>query len=307
MSAERRIDPDVAAALPQTPTELELHEIPAYRAAQSFPEVPESEAVEQFDRVVPADPEVTVRVYRPHGATGLPGIFWIHGGGMIRGSYAGSDKQLQEWVERYDCVCISVRYRFAPEHPYPAALDDCYAALAWVHENAAELGVDPERVGIAGYSAGAGLAAALALLARDRGELPVAFQLLKSPMLDDRLTAPSSNWQVRPWSPAMNALAWRAYLGDLEGDRVPVYAAPARATDLAGLPPAFVLTGSADIYFDESVAYGQALVHADVPTELHVYQDAAHGFELFAPESVPGRRANREQEEWLARVLAAGS
>ncbi len=302
-SAERRLDPQVAALLPaDAPTALQLEEIPSFRASQTWPAVPEPAGVERFDRVVPGDPEVTVRVHRPRGKSGLPCIYWIHGGGMIRGSYVSGDAQLQSWAERLNCVAVAVEYRLAPEHPYPAGLDDCYTALRWVHQQAEDLGVDPRRIGVAGYSAGAGLAAALALLARDRGEFPVAFQLLQCPMLDDRSATRSSQWQVPPWYPATNETAWRAYLGG-RPDQVPAYAAPARATDLRGLPPAFLSIGGADVFLDEDVAYAQALVHADVPTEFHVYQDAPHGFDLFAPASDVGRRALRDIDDWLARTL----
>ena len=313
IQSERRLDPEVAPRLEPRPVALQLDEIADFRAGQSWPAVPERETVEQFDRCVPADPEVTVRVFRPRGDsrargdTGLPCIFWVHGGGMITGSYTSADVRLQGWVEQFDCVAVAVKYRFAPEHPYPAALDDCYAALAWIHENAAELGVDPGRVGVAGYSAGATLAAALALLARDRGDFPVAFQLLRQSMLDDRGVTRSSRWHVPPWYPGTNATAWRAYLGDLRDDDVPAYAAPARATDLSRLPPTFVQVGAADIFFDENVAYAQELVHAGVPTELHVYADAPHGFDLFAPDSRVARRATRDVDEWLARALAVAS
>lgn len=306
-SAGRRLDPEVAALLPaDAPSALQLSEIPAFRASQTWPMVPESAAVERVDRVISGDPDVVVRVHRPRRTNDLPCIYWIHGGGMIRGSYVSGDAQLQSWAERLGCVAVAVEYRLAPEHPYPAGLDDCYAGLRWVHEQAEGLGVDRGRIGVAGYSAGAGLAAGLALLARDRGELPVAFQLLQCPMLDDRCGTRSSQWQVPPWYPATNATAWHAYLGGRPG-RVPAYAAPARATDLRGLPPAFLSIGGADIFLDEDVAYALALVHADVPTEFHVYEDAPHGFDLFAPESAVSRRALRDIEDWLARRFASAA
>lgn len=295
----RRINAEVAPLLPaDARVSLRLEEIPEFRAAQVWPEVPESEAVERFERTVPGEPQVRLRIHRPRLAGPLPCVFWIHGGGLIRGSCVSGDALLQRWAERLGFVGVAVSYRLAPQHPYPAALDDCDAGLRWVHDHADELGVDPARIGVAGYSAGGGLAAALALRARDRGSPPVAFQLLQVPMLDDRCASRSSQWQVGPWYPATNRTAWQAYLGGRAD--VPAYAAPARATDLRGLPPAFLSIGGADVFFDEDVAYAQELVHADVPTEFHVYQDAPHGFDLFAPESHVGRRALRDIEEWLA-------
>ena len=179
---------------------------------------------------------------------------------------------------------MSVQYRLAPETPYPGPLDDCYAGLAWVHQHADELGVDPDRIGIGGQSAGGGLAAGLALLARDRGEVPVAFQLLIYPMLDDRQITPSSGWPDPIWPPSANTYGWTAYLGDRKGGPdVEPYAAPARATDLAGLPPTLIAVGAIDGFSDEDIDYAVRLRHAGVPVDLHVYAGAPHGFEGLAP------------------------
>jgi acetyl esterase/lipase len=194
-----------------------------------------------------------------------------------------------------------VEYRRAPEHPYPAALDDCYAALQWVGRNAREIGVAPEAIGIAGLSAGGGLTAALALMARDRGEM-VRFQLLDSPMLDDRRRTPSSREpDLQVWSRESNEYGWRSYLGERYGtDDVPDYAAPARAEDLTNLPPAFVAVGSVDGFRDEDIEYATRLSQAGVPTELHVYPGVPHGFGMFA--DIPAaRQMARDAEAWLAR------
>jgi len=187
----------------------------------------------------------------------------------------------------------------------PGLIEDCYAGLAWVHEHAEQLGVDAGRLGVAGASAGGGLAAGLALLARDRGALPVAFQLLLYPMLDDRLSSASIHWEVKGWGRASARFVWDAYLGDLAGtDHVPPYAAPARADDLGGLPPALVCLGALDGYLDEGVDYAHRLLQAGVPTELHVYERAPHGFDG-VPGALVAQRCRRDMTDWLARHLAA--
>jgi len=174
-----------------------------------------------------------------------------------------------------------------------------------VHANAAVLGVDPARIGIGGASAGAGLAAGLALLTRDRGAIPLAFQLLIYPMLDDRQITPSSGWLDPIWPPAANTYGWTAYLGAAKGGPdVPAYAAPARATDLAGLPPTIISVGAIDGFCDEDIDYAIRLRHAGVPVELHVYPGAPHGFDSLLPGLEISRRAARDMEDWLAARLA---
>ena len=264
-----------------------------------------SDAVERIDHQV--DDDVVVRVHRPVGAPdGLPGLYTIHGGGYVLGTYDMDDAKLDKWCQKYGCVGVSVEYRLAPETPYPGPLDDCYAGLEWMHEKADELGVDTGRIGILGVSAGGGLAAALALLARDRGEIPIAFQLLECPMIDDRITTSSSRREGLPvWSRASNEYGWRSYLGDLHGDEdVPHYAAPARATDLAGLPPALVITGSADGFRDENIEYAVRLTQAGVPTDLHVLDGAPHGVQLFVGTDI-ARRWSDLVEDWLGRAFDA--
>ena len=199
---------------------------------------------------------------------------------------------------------MSVDYRLAPETPYPGPLEDCYRGLVWMVEHADELGVDPDNIGVMGLSAGAGLAAALALLARERGEVSLAWQLLDSPMLDDRQITPSSQQDGLPvWSRTSNTFGWRAYLGDRYGtDDVPPTAAPARATDLSGLPPAFVSVGAVDGFRDEDVDYAMRLNRAGVPTELHVYPGACHGYQLAAHAPV-AQQARRDLVDWLGRQI----
>ena len=216
------------------------------------------------------------------------------------GSYDMYDAALDGWCQQFGIVGVSVEYRLAPEFPYPAPLDDCEAGLQWTFDHAAELGIDPDRVGITGVSAGGGLCAGLAL--RTRGRLPVRFQLLECPMLDDRQATPSSRLDdLMIWSRASNEFGWRSYLGDLYGrDDLPADAVPARASDLAGLPEAYVCVGGADGFRDEDITYAMRLYGAGVPTELHVYPGAPHGVGLFADTTI-AQRYNADIGDWLDR------
>jgi acetyl esterase/lipase len=215
------------------------------------------------------------------------------------------DLRFDRWCQSLNCVGVAVEYRLAPETPYPGPLEDSYAGLRWVHANAGNLGIDTSRLGIGGASAGGGLAAGLALLARDRGEVPLAFQLLIYPMIDDRITSVSSSWEGVPiWTPASNRTGWAAYLGPLAGGDVPIYAAASRAEDLRGLPPAMIPVGALDGFLDEDVDYAMRLTHAGVPTELRVYPGGPHGFDGLLPGTPLARRARRDIEEWLERAMA---
>ncbi len=273
------------------------------------PEVPDG--VDWADHEAPGpegDPAVTIRLYRPAGAGGaLPLVYWIHGGGYLGGSYEGSNDTNGEWARDLGCAVASVEYRLAPEHPYPAPLEDCYAGLKWLVENASELGLDSSRVIIAGGSAGAGLCAGLALLVRDRAELSVTHQVLIYPMIDDRRTTGSSQWSTWVWTKESNDIGWRAYLGELfGGDEVPAYAAASRATDLGGLPSTYVMMGSLDLFFDEDMDYASRLIAAGVPTELHVYPGGPHAFDVprLGGAFELGRRAHSDTKEYLRRAFA---
>jgi acetyl esterase/lipase len=300
------LDPEVATAIEAIPfDDMSAEILPTLRAMVAV-EVPLSDAVERTDRVVPGDPEVPVRVHRPEGADGVLGcVYSMHGGGYVIGTNSMDDLFFDELCPKLGVVGVSVDYRLAPETPYPGPLEDCYRGLQWTHEHAEELGIDPGRIGVMGVSAGGGLAAALALVARDRGEVPVAFQLLDSPMLDDRQVTPSSRQRGLPvWTRDSNAFGWKSYLGDLYGrDDVPATAAPARATDLAGLPPALVSVGAVDGFRDEDVDYALRLNQAGVPAELHVYPGACHGFPLLARDAPVTKQCMRNMEDWLGRQL----
>jgi acetyl esterase/lipase len=261
--------------------------------------------VEHTDHLVPGapgDPDVAIRLHRENGATELrPGLISIHGGGYMIGSHLGDDGRFDRWCTTLRCVGVSVGYRLAPETPYPGPLEDCYAALRWAYQNAHELGVDPDRIGIIGGSAGGGLAAGLALLARDRAEIPVAFQVLSYPMLDDRLSTASSRADTPLWAAATNQFGWRSYLGArvAGNDDVPGYAVPARARDLSGLPPAFVTVGNLDCLLDEDVEYARRLIASGVPTDLHVFADGPHAFDSMLPDTAIAARARGVLEDWL--------
>ena len=311
MNIDALIDPEIAGVLATLPrmTSFTLDQIPAMRQLRldQLATITLSDAVERRDFAVPGAngaPDVRIRVHRPKGAAGpLPCLYFMHGGGYVMGSYGMDDLRFDTWCPLLGCAGVSVDYRLAPETPYPGPLDDCYAGLAWLHQNAKTLGIDPARIGIGGASAGAGLAAGLALLARDRGVLPIAFQLLIYPMIDDRMTTASRGWAVPVWAPGSNRQGWSAYLGALSNGKVPIYAAAARANNLAGLPPTQIVVGALDGFLDEDVDYAMRLTHAGVPTELHVFPGAPHGFDGMMPATTLARRARQTMEQWLARVL----
>lgn len=303
------LDPEAAVAVAEFPIDFGVlcdETLPTIRAAlAALPTPILSDLVERTEHVVPATDGVTLRVHRPFGVEGdLPCVYWMHGGGLVLGDQAQDDIRFDRWCQMLRCVGVSVGYRLAPETPYPGPLDDCYAGLQWVHDHAAELGADPARIGIGGASAGGGLAAGLALLARDRGELRIAFQLLIYPMIDDRQITVSSQWLDPIWSPDASRYGWTAYLGAAKGGPdVAVYAAAARATDLSGLPPTLITVGAIDGFSDEDIDYALRLRHAGVPVELHVYPGAPHGFDSLMPGIAIARRAQRDIEDWLRARL----
>lgn len=272
--------------------------------------MPLSDEVTRTDLTVPGapgGPEVRLRVHRRASLTAdepLPALFWMHGGGYVLGSPEQDDLRFDRWCQRFDMVGVCVQYRLAPEHPYPAAVEDAYAGLRWLKDHGGELGVDTERIGIGGPSGGGGLAAALGLVVRDRGEFDIDYQMLIYPMIDDTQTTVSSQWDVPVWGPSSNRFGWSSYLGDLYGrDDVPAHAAPSRATDLSGLPPTYIMAGTLDGFVDEDIDYATRLNQAGVPVELHLYPGAPHGFDGFAPSSSAARQARADINNWLARQL----
>ncbi|MFI6578514.1 alpha/beta hydrolase [Nocardiopsis sp. NPDC050513] len=255
-------------------------------------------------------PAVPLIVWRPTGSPSPTGVlYWIHGGGMMLGTHRGREiSGLLEAARELGAALVSVDYRLAPENPHPAPVEDCYAGLVWVVENAEKLGIDPERVVVGGASAGGGLAAATALLARDRGGPRLIGQLLLYPMLDDRNDSVSAHQMVGVgvWDRVSNATGWGALLGDAAGGPdVSFHAAPARAEDLSGLPPAFLDVGSAETFRDEVVEYASRIWKAGGVAELHVWPGAFHGFDTFAPQAAISRSAAAQRLPWLRRTMGA--
>ncbi|MEU8888519.1 alpha/beta hydrolase [Streptomyces sp. NPDC048442] len=257
----------------------------------------------------PGGPDVTLVSARPAGPAGpLPLLYYLHGGAMIMGNaWSVLPRILREWALPLEMAVLSVEYRLAPQAQYPAPLEDCYAGLLWSAGHAAELGIDPDRIIVAGKSAGGGLAAALALLSRDRGGPGVLGQLLLCPMLDDRGSTFSSRRLsgLGGWDLTSHETVWKALLGDRYGAAdLPCYAAPSRATDLSGLPPAYIEVGSAEMFRDEDMAYANAIWQAGGRAELHVWPGACHGFDGLAPQAALSRDAREARTRWLRRLLA---
>jgi acetyl esterase len=284
------LDPQLEAFLPLLPEE-DLSDPAADRKdsierAAARPPLDTGD-MEIEDRTVPADPDVAVRVYRPREAQGA--VLWLHGGGYVVGNLDTEHPWCARIAEGAGAVVVSVNYRLSPEHRFPAAMDDAYAVLNWTVEHAAELGVDPERIAVGGHSAGAGLAAALALRARDQEGPRICFQLLNEPGLDDRQqTWSQRNFTDTPWSYRDKvAAAWRHYLGDTAASQ---YAAPARATDLSGLPPAYIATAEFDPVRDEGIDYAQRLLQAGVQVELHQFSGTFHGSQVISSAEVSQRQ-----------------
>jgi acetyl esterase/lipase len=297
------LDPEIREAVRDVPDFVfSVETVPMMRQNAVFAPV-ESPDIERIELTTGAAGRVDITALRPRDAVGdLPVLYWMHGGGTVIGNRYMDDARLGEWCRSLSCVCVSVEYRLAPEAPYPAAIDDCDSGLRYILDHAADLRLDTRRIGVGGRSAGGGLAAALALRWRDRGDDRVAFQYLEYPMLDDRMNTPSSMLDGLPlWSRESNAFGWRAYLGEqYESDHVPPDAAPARASELACLPSTFITVGTADCLRDEAIDFAARLCQAGVLTELHVYAGAVHGFDMFADCAVV-RCAARDSADWLAR------
>ena len=294
------VPPELRAGLEIFPAMDFSGGIEAFRAnplnLEPAPLPPELAAVRREERFVPGAngaPDVRVLLYTPPGAVDAPrpAVLDIHGGGYVLGTADMSDMSNRAMAAQHDCVVASVDYRLAPETPWPGALEDCHAALCWLHDNAAALGVDPSRIAIEGGSAGGGHAAALAIHARNQGGPAICFQLLDFPMLDDRTCAsadPHPHCGHFVWTPALNHFGWRSLLGmEPGGADVPEAAVPARVRDLSGLPPAYMSIGSLDLFLEETLEYARRLTRAGVPVELHVIPGGYHGFGIAqdAPQS----------------------
>ena len=253
--------------------------------------------------------EITISVVHRTGHQGesAPGVFLMHGGGMVGGSRWSMLPMLVEWVVEHDAVAATVEYRLAPEFPDPVPVEDCFAGFRWFLAHAIEFGFDPRRVLIGGQSAGGGLAAGTTLLARDRGGPMPAAMLLMWPMLDDRNDTASAQ-QVDAagiWDRTSNQTGWTALLGDRRGtDDVSIYAAPARATELTGLPPAYIEAGSVEVFRDEAVAFASRMWDAGGSAELHIWAGGFHGFQTIVPTASVSQRAMQTREAWVRRFLS---
>ena len=302
MPFERTYDPnieEVAAAFPR----FDVADISATRARldellriwkEEGLQRPSDPNVEEIDRSIPGpdgNTELSIRIYMPRDRqTTGPAFVYFHGGGFVLGDLEAAHPRSLVMAARAGTVAVSVDYRLAPEHPFPAGLEDCYAALRWVVEHAPELKIEPEQIVIGGDSAGGNLAAAVALLARDRAGPSIALQMLFYPAIDDRCTTQSMMYGagLYIWDYQNSVDMWNHYLGE-NRDNVSPYASPARATDLAGLPPAFIVTAEHDPLRDEAVFYAINLMNAGVPVELHNYPGTVHGFDLMAPSDLTSR------------------
>lgn len=312
-------DPELGAALPaiteMMPPVLTADLIPAMRAGSLLGSLTDDDlrrdgkfTVEE--RQVPGqvgDPDIALLILKPTAFTGTLGcIYHTHGGGMIIGDNRTDLLDMLDWAEEFGLMVVSVEYRLAPETPHPGPINDCYAGLAWTAEHAAELGFEPGRLIVAGGSAGGGLAAALALMARDKGGPALAGQMLICPMLDDRNDTFSARQMAGRgiWDAAANDTGWTALLGAARGGPdVSPYAAPARETDLSGLPPAFIDVGSAETFRDEDVAYATRIWRAGGHAELHVWPGGFHGFDVLVPQAGISQEAKAARVRWLHRLL----
>jgi acetyl esterase/lipase len=317
MSSRHLLDPELVAGLEVLPVfpEFTAETLPQIRALmQEFAklqlELPPVEGIAISEERVPGPagaPDVRVVIYRPVKAERqLPVFFHIHGGGLILGTPELTRAGSIEIAKSYQSIVVSVDYRLAPETPFTGPIEDCFAAFQWLTANAKALGIDAKRIVIGGESAGGGLAAALAILARDRGAAPIACQMLVYPMLDDRSGTAYEHRHVGEfvWTRSSNDYGWRSYLGRTPGGKdVSPYAAPARLEDFRGLPPAFIATGALDLFLEEDLDYARRLIRAGVPTEMHVYPGVFHAFDMIVDSQV-AQAFRRDYGNALAKVFA---
>lgn len=313
MTTRHLVDPAVLPALEAFPSlRATRKSLPAMRAtmdavmaAVAVPVLPV--APQEVHIPSPEGHQVRAILLRPEGLAGpAPAILHIHGGAYIIGAPEMSVPELAETAQQLGVAILSVDYRLAPEHPFPAGIEDCYTALGHLHDNAAALGIDPSRIAVMGESAGGGLAASLALLARDRGEYALAFQLLDAPMMDDRTCVRPRNPVTGEFifAPEDNHFGWSCLLNaEPGGPDVSPYAAAARATQLEGLPPTLIATGALDLFLDENVDYAMRLIAAGVATELHIYPGCPHGY-VIAADAPVSKRALADKRAALRRGLA---
>ncbi|OPF83840.1 alpha/beta hydrolase [Streptomyces antioxidans] len=294
-----QLSPEVLAQLRQLPS-MPIETLLAHRH------------VDRREVTVPAKDgaPIPLSVFSPahtDRTSAAPCVYWMHGGGMVMGDRFSQIDIPLEWLDEFGAVVVSVDYRLAPEATGTTLVEDCHQGLLWVAEHTAELGIDPARIVVAGASAGGGLAAGVTLLARDLGTPAIVAQLLIAPMLDHRSASTSSRqYSGGPgvWTREMNEFGWRCVLGDLTHDEVPVYASPALADDLSGLPTTYIDTGSAEVFRDEDTDYATRIWAAGGQAELHVWAGGFHGFDALYPQAHISATARRTRTAWLARVLS---
>lgn len=314
MTSKHLVDPELAAILAYIPsTVLTRDNLNQIRAMSARPaaDLPQFAHLSMSEHFVPGPegaPDVRILVCMPPSVQeAIPALLWLHGGGYVMGSADAEDIMVKTLVSEVGCAVVAVDYRLAPETPYPGSLEDCYAALRWVSTHASDLKIDPQRIAVGGSSAGGGLAAALALLARDRGEFSLMFQFLVAPMLDDRTCAADNPHPYTGefiWTREANRFGWTCLLGQEPGGHdISPYAAAARADTLDGLPATFINVGALDLFLEENMDYARRLIRAGVPTELHIYPGAYHGFRMVADAQVT-QTAQRDQRNALKRVFA---
>jgi acetyl esterase/lipase len=308
------VDPELLDAIKKMPTQtVNAEAVIAGRKWPGLPPLPPP-APQPIERHIPGPagaPDLRlVIVDAAPGTKGRPALLHMHGGGFVFGFAGQFGPFLQTVAQNCGCVVVSVDYRLAPETHFPGSLEDNYTALRWLYKNADELGVDRKRIAIGGESAGGGHSALLAIAARDRREIPILFQLLLYPVLDDRT---GSTRQAPPyigqfvWNASSNRFAWTSFLGVPAGSStVPAGAVPARVENLAGLPPAFIGVGAIDLFVDEDVEYARRLIDAGVPTELHVIPGAYHGFDVLVPDAAVSKRFAESWTVALRRAFATG-
>jgi len=300
-----RIDPELLPALETFPAlDLNRGNIAKMRDLLNAAPRPTSSVDVLSDKktIDTEDGNVDVYIYRKNDQPNQPAVLWIHGGGYLIGS--PEDERAKIIADHCNCTVFSVDYRLAPEHPFPAGPNDCYATLAWIMNDAEALGIDKNRVAMGGASAGSGMAAGVALMNRDRDNFPLRLQLLLYPMIDNLHATDSGKFENHPvWKQSTSFNAWEMYLDGVPGEDASPYAAATRATDLSGLPPAYICVGSEDLFRDENIEYAQRLLRADVPCEFSIFPGLYHGADSFVPNAKVSRRLNQSFLHALEHAL----
>tara|TARA_R110002110_G_scaffold415561_2_gene650891 strand:- start:97319 stop:98269 length:951 start_codon:yes stop_codon:yes gene_type:complete len=314
MDARKNIDPELRDVIEHLPPQFDeirrdnLHEVRAIMGQMKLDLAQPDAAVHSERRQIPGtDGDVTVVIAQRQGLPAdRPCVLWIHGGGYIMGD--ADDPVSSVIAARFDCTVVSVDYRLAPEYPFPAGPRDCHDALLWVAQNSASLGIDPDQIIIGGASAGGGMAAGVALMNRDLQGPPLAFQFLVYPMLDNLHDTASGQLENNAlWNRRTSVNAWEMYLDGAPGKEASPYAAAARAPDLSGLPPAYVVVGGEDLFRDDCIGYAQRLMASGVATQLAVFPGVFHGAEMLVPDAAISQRMQASMFDALGNALARAS